>query len=136
MADKSLDKGATGLDETPWGHRWGYRDTHFVINPDRTVRVAGNRYAVSGYDMPGFIPFVEEILDIKLDLNDIKQERTDKPVPAPITNQAFVEALAAELPAALLAGNTTTIGLAEATEVAPRLLAGQVRGRVVVDVNR
>ncbi|HMN20208.1 MAG TPA: MDR family oxidoreductase [Ottowia sp.] len=44
--------------------------------------------------------------------------------------------LAAELPAALLAGNTTTIGLAEATEVAPRLLAGQVRGRVVVDVNR
>lgn len=99
MADKSLDKGATGLDETPWGHRWGYRDTHFVINPDRTVRVAGNRYAVSGYDMPGFIPFVEEILDIKLDLNDIKQERTDKPVPEPVINQAFVEALAAELPA-------------------------------------
>ena len=44
--------------------------------------------------------------------------------------------LASELPAALLAGNTSTIALAEAIEVAPRLLAGQVRGRVVVDVNR
>lgn len=44
--------------------------------------------------------------------------------------------LASELPAALLASNTTTIGLSEAVAMAPRLLAGEVRGRVVVDVNR
>ncbi len=98
MADKTLDKGG-GLDDTPWGHRWGYRDTHFIINPDRTVRVTGSRYAVSGYDMPGFIPFIEATLDIKLDPTDIKQERADKPVPEPIINQPFVDALAAALPA-------------------------------------
>ena len=44
--------------------------------------------------------------------------------------------LASELPLDLLEGNTDTIALADAPAVATRLLAGQVRGRVVVDVNR
>jgi alkyldihydroxyacetonephosphate synthase len=99
MADKTLNKGAASLDETVWGHRWGYADTRFVINPDRSVKVTGERYAVSGYDMPGFIPFIEETLDIQLDLNDIKPERADKPVPEPRINQVFCDALAAALPA-------------------------------------
>lgn len=42
--------------------------------------------------------------------------------------------LARELPADLLSRNTETIALADAAGVAARLLAGQVRGRVVVDV--
>lgn len=43
--------------------------------------------------------------------------------------------LAQELPADVLAGNTRTIGLEQAPETAAELLAGRVRGRVVVDVN-
>jgi len=42
--------------------------------------------------------------------------------------------LAAELPRDLLDANTQTLGLGAVAELAPRLLAGQVRGRVVVDV--
>ena len=42
--------------------------------------------------------------------------------------------LAAELPRELLDANTQTLGLGAVAELAPRLLAGQVRGRVVVDV--
>ncbi|HQC99590.1 MAG TPA: MDR family oxidoreductase [Aquabacterium sp.] len=42
--------------------------------------------------------------------------------------------LARELPAELLPRNTETIALADAAGAAARLLAGQVRGRVVVDV--
>ncbi len=42
--------------------------------------------------------------------------------------------LARELPAELLPRHTETIALADAAGVAARLLAGQVRGRVVVDV--
>lgn len=98
MADKSLNKSAS-LDEAIWGHRWGYRDTYFVVNPDGSVRVTGDRYAVSGYDMPGFIPFLEDTLAIKFDLNDTKPELADKPVPPPVVNAAFAAALAAELPA-------------------------------------
>lgn len=44
--------------------------------------------------------------------------------------------LAAELPADLLRSNTETIGLSDAQDAATRQLAGQVRGRVVIDVNR
>ncbi len=46
------------------------------------------------------------------------------------------ERLARELPVATLDLITTDIGLAEAIAVAPRILAGAVRGRVVVDTNR
>ena len=42
--------------------------------------------------------------------------------------------LAAELPRDLLEANTETIGLGAVVALAPRLLAGRVRGRVVVDV--
>ncbi len=99
MADKSLNKAAGQLDETTWGHRWGYTDTRFVLNPDLTVKVTGDRYAVSGYDMPGFIPFLEDTLQIKFDPTDLKPERTDKPVPPPVINDAFCTALAAAFPA-------------------------------------
>ncbi len=44
--------------------------------------------------------------------------------------------LAADLDPALLETMTTEIPLAGALEAAPRILAGQIRGRLVVDVNR
>lgn len=43
--------------------------------------------------------------------------------------------LAKELPADVLAANTAKIGLSGAAEMAARQLSGQVRGRVVIDVN-
>ena len=46
------------------------------------------------------------------------------------------ERLAREISPDLLAFNTETIGLGDTVATAQRLLAGQVRGRVVVDVNR
>jgi acrylyl-CoA reductase (NADPH) len=45
------------------------------------------------------------------------------------------ERLASDLDRARLENATVEIGLAGAIEVAPELLAGKVRGRVVVDVN-
>lgn len=46
------------------------------------------------------------------------------------------QALAAELDTDLLDSMTTTIGLADTLPAAERILAGQVRGRTVVDVTR
>jgi acrylyl-CoA reductase (NADPH) len=50
--------------------------------------------------------------------------------------QAAWQALAADLDRARLDAATTEVGLAQALEVAPELLAGRVRGRVVVNVGR
>ena len=54
--------------------------------------------------------------------------------PRPERLQAW-QRLALDLDVRHLDAITRTIGLAEALDVAPQLLAGQVRGRVVVDVN-
>lgn len=54
--------------------------------------------------------------------------------PRPDRLQAW-QRLATDLEVSHLDAITRTIGLAEALDVAPQLLAGQVRGRVVVDVN-
>ena len=57
-------------------------------------------------------------------------------VMAPYARRAKAwDRLARGMPHDLLARNTETIGLADAPAVAARLLAGEVRGRVVVDVN-
>ena len=28
-----------------WGHKWGYRDSEFVLNKDLSVSMTGDRYA-------------------------------------------------------------------------------------------
>lgn len=80
-----------------------------------------------GMDFPGTVaPFI---------LRGVTLAGVDS-VMAPYARRAKAwERLARELPAEVLAANTETINLADAPAVAARLLAGQVRGRVVVDVN-
>jgi acrylyl-CoA reductase (NADPH) len=54
--------------------------------------------------------------------------------PLAVRRQAW-ECLAAEMDRDLLAQMSNEVGLAQAIAVAPALLAGQVRGRTVVNVN-
>ncbi|MEZ4593794.1 MAG: FAD-dependent oxidoreductase [Chloroflexota bacterium] len=91
MADKSLDKGSSGED-IRYDHKWGFTDTYFKLNPDKTVTVTGSRYALSGTVMHEFLPFVEEMLDIKIDYNNLKPEVQNKPVAPPRLNDAFYRA--------------------------------------------
>lgn len=98
MADKSLDKSQTQNEER-YDHKWGFTDSRFIANPDFTVTFTGDRYALSGTIMPEFLPFVEEMLDIKLDFDDIKREVKDKPIAPPYLNQSFCQALEKQFPA-------------------------------------
>ena len=76
-----------------FAHKWGYTDTRFEFDSPRTVRVTGNRYPLSGYSMPGFIPFAEEVLGVPFRPEDIAEEIQDKVVHAPRENQDFLDAL-------------------------------------------
>jgi alkyldihydroxyacetonephosphate synthase len=98
MADKTLDKHNEQLDDTPWGHKWGFKDTRFILQPDRSVTVTGSRYAISGTEMPDFIPFVEEMLGVTIDPQDLKPEVSNKPVAPPIMNDNFYRALQTSFP--------------------------------------
>lgn len=60
---------------------------------DRTVRVSGNRYPICGFDMPNFIPFVEEILQIPIRKEDMGKEVKHENLPVPLQNEAFETAI-------------------------------------------
>lgn len=92
MAEKGT-KPASALDNAIWGHKWGFADTSFRIHQDGAVEMIGSRYDLSGYKMYDFLPYVEEVLDIKLDLEETLQEVASKPIHTPHRNEAFCEAL-------------------------------------------
>jgi alkyldihydroxyacetonephosphate synthase len=86
------------VNSTNWGHKWGYKDSEFVLNKDRTVSMKGDRYDLCGFDMPDFIPYVEEMLDMTIDADDVLPEVDDKPVEKAQINQAFADAIKATFP--------------------------------------
>jgi acrylyl-CoA reductase (NADPH) len=104
--------------------------SHTLANVCASIQYGGVVAAcglAQGMDFPGTVaPFI---------LRGVTLAGVDS-VMAPYVRRAKAwERLARELPAEALAANTATIALADAPAVAARLLAGQVRGRVVVDVN-
>jgi len=78
-----------------FSHKWGYTDTQFEFDSPRTVRVTGSRYPLSGYRMPGFIPFVEDVLDVEIRREDVNVEIEHKDLPSPTINEAFLASLKA-----------------------------------------
>ncbi|OGT78411.1 MAG: hypothetical protein A3J35_04420 [Gammaproteobacteria bacterium RIFCSPLOWO2_02_FULL_52_10] len=87
----------SAADGERYAHKWGYTDTSFDFAGPATVTVTGDRYPVSGYTMPGLIPFVEEGLGIKLRPEDRNTETERREVPAPVLNAGFFTALQAGL---------------------------------------
>lgn len=82
------------LKNIPWGHKWGFNDTEFFFHDDKSVELRGSRYMLSGYKMGDFLPYVESVLGTKMDLDNLKIERQDKPVDPPKKNEEFCKAAA------------------------------------------
>ena len=105
--------------------------SHTLANVCASIRYGGVVAAcglAQGMDFPASVaPFI---------LRGVTLAGVDS-VMAPVARRTQAwERLAREISPELLARNTETIGLGDAVATAERLLAGQVRGRVVVDVNR
>ena len=81
------------INKENWGHKWGFKDSRFIINDDRTVTLTGNRYDMCGKKLPYMIPFVEKYLGIKIDKNDIKKEKQVKVVKEKFINSKFLKEL-------------------------------------------
>ena len=82
-----------GVNDSNWGHKWGYKDSGFIINEDMSVTFTGNRYPICGKRLPNFIPFVEEILDVRFEIEPKIQEVEKKHVVESKINKPFLEEL-------------------------------------------
>jgi acrylyl-CoA reductase (NADPH) len=105
--------------------------SHTLANVCASLRYGGTVAAcglAQGMDLPASVaPFI---------LRGVTLAGIDS-VQAPFARRAEAwRRLADEMPRDLLDDNTVTVGLGAAADLAPRLLAGQVRGRVRVDVNQ
>ena len=95
MADKALNRDTSQLDSTTWDHRWGFRDTKMVVQPDECVIMTGSRYNLCGYPMPYLIPFVREELGFDIDFTHTRP-LTEEPYVSPVNrNEGFLAGLAA-----------------------------------------
>jgi alkyldihydroxyacetonephosphate synthase len=74
-------------------HLWGYRDTAFEFCGPKTVRLTGGRYPLAGSPLPGFVPFVEQVLGIELAADELPDRGPLPPLPPARTNRPFVTAL-------------------------------------------
>ena len=105
--------------------------SHTLVNACASTRYGGIVAAcglAQGMDLPGSVaPFI---------LRGVTLAGIDS-VMAPMAKRERAWALLAEnLSPDLLDSMTQVVGLSGALEVAPQILAGQIKGRVVVDVNR
>ena len=77
-------------------HKWGYTDTRFEFDGPKTVRVTGSRYPLAGYTLPHLIPFVEEMLQVSVNPDEMATEKEAQDVPASHAEEGLVAALGEE----------------------------------------
>ena len=80
-----------GINDDLWGHKWGFKDSSFIINDDNTVTFTGKRYeGISGERLPYLIPFVTKVLKTDIKKEPYFKEREKKYVAERKINQDFV----------------------------------------------
>ncbi|NET58152.1 MAG: FAD-binding oxidoreductase, partial [Symploca sp. SIO2E6] len=94
MAKQDDSQQITPEKDALWGHKWGFADTELTINDDLSVIMTGDRYHLSGYKMPYLIPYVEELLDIKLEPSDRLAEVINPDIGPPHRHPDFCQAIA------------------------------------------
>ena len=79
-----------GINDSNWGHKWGYKDSGFKINNDKSVTFTGKRYPICGKRLYNFVPFVEEILGVEFAIEPKIKEVEKKHVSEPNINEPFM----------------------------------------------
>ena len=74
-------------------HRWGFKDSGFELTGEKTVTFSGDRYEVSGTEMPDFIPYIESVLGIDFDEEDQISPVDKKPFQASNISPEFFDQL-------------------------------------------
>jgi alkyldihydroxyacetonephosphate synthase len=85
---------------------WGFRDTHFDFSENGHVMICGNRYELSGKELPRFLPWVREVLECDVNPRDINRPNYPTEIPEPHISAEFL----ADLQRILTAGQLERSG--------------------------
>ncbi len=81
-----------GVNDELWGHKWGFKDSSFIINDDNSVTFTGARYdGISGERLPYLIPFVTKVLDTEINKEPYFKEVKKKFVSERTLNKSFID---------------------------------------------
>ena len=72
---------------------WGFRDTHFDVSENGHVIIRGTRYELSGKELPRFLPWVREVLEVDLDPREVHTPHYPTTIPDPILPRELLDAL-------------------------------------------
>lgn len=128
---KTLSEPGRPLSKERWAGAIDSIGSHTLANICAATRYRGTVAAcglAQGMEFPASVaPFILRGITLA-GIDSVTRPRADR--------IAAWERLATDLDLSLLPLISREIGLSEVIEIAPKLLAGEVRGRVVVDVNR
>jgi alkyldihydroxyacetonephosphate synthase len=72
---------------------WGFRDTHFEVNDNGNATIRGNRYELSGKELPRLLPWISEVLECKISAEDINRPHYPTAIPDSQISAAFFSEL-------------------------------------------
>lgn len=80
-------------DEGEAADGWGFADTRFVVRPDGVTVLTGDRYNISGVELPELMPWFARKLQAPLGPDNRNQPHYPPEIPAPRRDAAFTAAL-------------------------------------------
>jgi alkyldihydroxyacetonephosphate synthase len=87
---------------------WGFRDTHFDISENGHVIIRGNRYELSGKELPRFLPWVREVLEVNLNPKEVHVPQYPTSIPDPLLSSGLMDSLRSFLSPAQIDTNGET----------------------------
>ncbi len=79
-----------GPDEAESHENWGFRDTAFAFSQNGNVTINGDRYELSGKELPRLLPWIRETLDINVDPADRFEPNYPPKIDPPVKNEEFL----------------------------------------------
>jgi hypothetical protein len=72
---------------------WGFRDSRFFVNEAGHVALSGQRYPLSGSELPDLLPWMSRTLSVEIDPVDRRPVPEAPPVPPSRARKDLVQAL-------------------------------------------
>ena len=69
---------------------WGFSDTHFDFSENGHVMIRGNRYELSGKELPRFLPWVRDVLECDVHPGNINRPSYPTEIPEPHISTEFL----------------------------------------------